>query len=258
MRSITILTYHSLDTSQSVVSVSPQIFSQQMASLDNAGFRAICLNDALDHHAANGTWPEHSVVVTFDDGYENLHQYALPILSQYCFGATIFMVTEHVGKQNDWATFPKGMTRRAILSWDQAKALREIGIEFGAHTRTHPDLRCLPQSQVNEEIVGARQDLEEQLQCKVQTFAYPFGSVNPVIATIAAANFRASCTTRLSRANDNSYHHLPRVDMYYFQHCTDLRHLVMGDCDGYLTVRRWARRVKQLAIRQYSIVPRGG
>ena len=99
--SLPILTYHSLDLSGSVVSVAPADFADHIACLADLGFRSITLRDAVLHRQRTGEWPTPAVVLTFDDGYANVHATALPILTRHRFVATIFVVSGHVGGRND-------------------------------------------------------------------------------------------------------------------------------------------------------------
>ena len=138
---LSILTYHSLDSSGSVVSTEPGTFADQMSYLADHGFRGITLKRALDHRDEFGQWPSQSVVITFDDGFANFYDDAYPILERYRFSATVFIVTGHMGGRNNWETPPQGLGTLPILSWQQAEELSNFGIELGSHTRTHRDLR---------------------------------------------------------------------------------------------------------------------
>ncbi len=246
MRSITILTYHSLDPSGSVVSVQPDMFSSQMASLAAIHHRCISLQEALDFRQAHQNWPPNSTILTFDDGYRNLYDYALPVLNELKFRATVFVITGHIGGYNDWSKLPPGMQRKEMLSWEQIVALQDAGIEIGAHTDCHPDLRRIDAAQMDHELSESREQLEDRLKRQVRTFAYPFGSLNRTVVTAAASYFQAACTTELRRASEHPLHRLPRVDMYYFRNCNDLRPVVHGSLDSLLLCRRWARRLKEL------------
>ena len=247
-RSIPILMYHSLDDSGSVVSVAPKAFAEQMNILAEAGLAGISLKQAVDYREARGEWPTRSVVLTFDDGFANLHEHAAAPLTSHGFSATVFLISGHVGKANDWAPPPPGLGEKPILSWTQAKDLADAGIELGAHTKTHPDLRRLTNEQLMDELDGSRRELEDRLGQGVETFAYPYGSLNDAAADAAGRAFRASCTTVLRRASDEAVNRLPRVDVFYFREPARFRALVAGGQEGYLAVRRWGRSVRSLLV----------
>src|SRR5436190_23997767 len=90
-RETPILTYHSLDESGSVTSVRPQFFRKQMHSLARRGFVGISMSELLDGWDDIAPLPARPVVLTFDDGFANLLDYAAPILSELGFRATIFV-----------------------------------------------------------------------------------------------------------------------------------------------------------------------
>ena len=126
------------------------------------------------------------------------------------------------------------------------RELRAAGWEIGAHTRTHPDLRRVPQAVATDEIIGSKKDIEERLGESVATFAYPYGGVSGEAAALVSQEFAAACTTRLSRAYDEPAHLLPRIDMYYFATTRDLIRLAQGRMDSYLALRRCGREIRGL------------
>jgi peptidoglycan/xylan/chitin deacetylase (PgdA/CDA1 family) len=243
---LAILMYHSVDTSGSVISVAPQDFANQMRCLSRLGFRGITLREAVAHYGARGSWPEGCVVLTFDDGYENFYLSAYPELNKYGFAATVFVVSQHMGGVNDWAPPPPGLGTRAMLSWQQAIDLCSKGVEIGAHTRTHTDLRRLSREAARDEILSSRLEIEKHLRRPVESFAYPFGWYNRESLEIVKGGFQSACTTSLRQARVDALHKLPRVDMYYIRSERRLRRLVGGSLDSYLCLRRWGRAVRQV------------
>ena len=244
MRHLTILMYHSLDSSGSVVSVPATVFARQMSGLAESGYRGISLREALRHRTDNSDWPQHSVVITFDDGYATLHESALPEMSRLGFGATVFLVSDFVGRRGEWAAAGVKQADPQILSWSQLRELSDAGFEIAAHTLTHPDLTRLSLSQMEHEINASRDAVRTKLNTDVDSFAYPYGRFDHRASAIVKRSFRAGCTTVLRRAHDDDASELPRIDMYYFRHVADLTPLVEGSRDGFLTIRRWGRRLR--------------
>jgi peptidoglycan/xylan/chitin deacetylase (PgdA/CDA1 family) len=250
--SLTVLTYHSLDTSGSVVSVAPEAFAAQISALAESGFRGVSLREALIHREAHDTWPERSVALTFDDGYANFYGVAADALAARGFTATVFVVSGHVGGRNDWEAPPAGLGSRPMLSWSQLSELSSAGIEIGAHTRRHRDLRRLSTPEAQDEIGGSRAEIEDRLGRSVESFAYPFGHASPDALGIVRREFRAACTTALRRANREPLHELPRVDVYYLRTPRQLLRLLDGRLDRYLTIRRLARSARSLVASSYG------
>ncbi len=241
---LAILMYHSIDDSGSVVSVSPHLFRQQMKCLFAMGWQAQRLCDAVEYRRANGQYPDRTVVITFDDGFANLYEHALPTLTELDFVATVFVVTDHIGENNNWASPPPGLGVQRLLSWSQLKELRKAGWEIGAHSRTHPDLRQCDQVALESEIIGSAKDVEDYFGEPVRSFAYPYGYHSLTASEITVCTFQAACTTLLRRTCNEPAHLLPRVDAYYVRTLDDMRSLVTGKWDYYLTWRRWARHVR--------------
>jgi peptidoglycan/xylan/chitin deacetylase (PgdA/CDA1 family) len=237
--------YHSLDSTGSVVSVEPQIFEAQMAGLSELRYRVVSLKKAIAQRRQTGDWPDKTIVLTFDDGYENIYDKALPILQRYGFGATVFVVAGHVDATNSWEQQVDRHGRRTMLSWDQLKDLADHDVEIGAHTLSHPDLSTLELEAVENEIVGSAEEISSKLNEPVQTFAYPYGKISTETADVVERTFEAACTTVHRRACDEPLMLLPRIEMYYFRNQRDLQPLVSGQLDRAVAVRRLARGLRR-------------
>jgi peptidoglycan/xylan/chitin deacetylase (PgdA/CDA1 family) len=122
-----------------------------------------------------------TVAITFDDGYEDNHRYALPALADLGLTATFFITSGLI--DGDRATAARmgrvwgaaDMGRLRSMTWGQIEELQASGMTIGAHTRTHPNLRALSHHEAREEIRVSKYRLEEQMGRAVNTFAYPFG-----------------------------------------------------------------------------------
>jgi peptidoglycan/xylan/chitin deacetylase (PgdA/CDA1 family) len=134
------------------------------------------------------------VVVTLDDGYEDNFQHAYPVLRRHGIPATIFLVSDAVGRRNDWTR--KGvLAGRPMMSWEQIRAMRGDGIDFGAHSRTHPRLTELGAEAAAAEVAGSGTDIERALGSPVSAFAYPYGLHDETTRNLAReAGYAAGCT----------------------------------------------------------------
>jgi peptidoglycan/xylan/chitin deacetylase (PgdA/CDA1 family) len=237
--------------SGSVVSVAQREFAQQMRLLAELGMRGISLREAMAHRDLYGTWPDRSVAITFDDGYENFYRCAMPVLMRHEFTATVFVVSGHMGGANDWSPPPAGLGSLPILSWRQAAEISAAGIEIGSHTKSHPDLQQLSAEEIEQEVGASKTEIESRIGSSVESFAYPFGSFNLAAVGAVKRHYRAACTTYLQRADADRYHLLPRIDMYYIRSERNLRQLFEGRLDYYLAIRRLGRIVRRAIASSY-------
>ena len=213
---VPILTYHSLDDSGAVTSVSPGDFAQHMRSLARRGFTGISLSDLLDGWENKIKLPARPVVLTFDDGFANLLPHAAPILAELKFRATLFAVSGRCGQTNDWPDQAPGIPRLPLLNWDELAQLANAGWEIGAHTVTHRQLTSLPADEARREILESKTVIEQKLGRAVTTFAYPFGAMNAASRDCVRDNFRAGCSVAFGTASpQHDRSALPRLDVYY-------------------------------------------
>lgn len=145
----------------------PSQFLQQMTWLHEQGYRTIDLASAVGL-LTTGSTAEKTVVITFDDGYRNFCQHAFPALEQFGFTATMFLPTASIADQ------PQVFKRRECMTWADVREMQQLGISFGSHTITHPQLHGLDRVRIREEIVRSRQTIEEKTGSTVDSFAYPY------------------------------------------------------------------------------------
>jgi peptidoglycan/xylan/chitin deacetylase (PgdA/CDA1 family) len=249
---IPILTYHSIDDSGSVISTKPEVFRKQMKGLSETGYDGVALNHLVESRSEKTSLPPKTVVLTFDDGFQNFYADVFPILQEYGFKATVFLVTDHCGGYNDWRGNPPGLPRSQLLSWREIKELSDHGIEFGAHTRTHPDLtRIGGAERVENEIIESKQVIEDSIGREARTFAYPFGKFNPTIKRVVEKTFAAACSTNLGKVSPKSdFYTLERIDTYYLSNPVIFNSLSSRGLDRYMRVRQAMRGFKALLPRR--------
>jgi peptidoglycan/xylan/chitin deacetylase (PgdA/CDA1 family) len=183
---VPVLMYHEIadpSESRSRLAVSPDAFAAQLDCLADGGFEtmtAAALSRML--RQGDGELPERTIVLTFDDGYEDFHSRAMPLLSQHGFTATLFLTS---GWVQDAGSESAGKRPTGMLSWDQVTAAARAGIEIAAHTCWHPQLDQLPENLVREELCTSKATLEERLGVPVPGLAYPFGYSNATVRRVA-------------------------------------------------------------------------
>lgn len=246
---VPIITYHSIDESGSVISTAPVVFRRQIETLAKAGYQAITLRDLVARLEQELPPPAKPVVLTFDDGFRNFYTEAFPVLETHGYQATVFLVTEFCGLHNDWAGNPAGFPRSELLTWGDVRELSKMGIEFGSHTKTHPDLSKLSAGDVENELVGSKFRLEDELGCETVSFAYPFGKQNQSVKRVAAHNFKSATSTVLGKVTRKSdLFSLERVDAYYISDQRIFDRLDTAMFDNYMRFRQLLRSVRSLAL----------
>lgn len=216
-----------------------------MSFLNESGYKAITLNELVSYITENKSFPSKTVTLTFDDGFQNFYTTAFPILSEYNFKATVFLVTDFCGKNNEWAGNPPNLPSSKVLSWEEIKELNNYGIEFGSHTRTHPDLTKISSTQLEDEIFASKSAIEDSLGSKVATFAYPFGKFNSSVKKMVEQNHKAACSTILGKVQSGSdFFSLERLDTYYLSNPKIFSRLSSKSFDGYMFFRHLMRNFK--------------
>jgi peptidoglycan/xylan/chitin deacetylase (PgdA/CDA1 family) len=242
-----ILMYHSIDSSGSPISLSEEVFRAHVRFLGSGRVRVVPL-------ATISSLPDETdaVALTFDDGFLNFTSSALPVLSHQGFPATVFVVSDAVGSNNDWGGRPSpGIPTLPLMSWSDLRRLRDSGFEVGAHTRTHPDLTTLSPTQLQDEMAGCAARIAAELGQKPGAFAYPYGAVNDGVASIARRLFQESVTTELrSLAPDDDVALLPRLDAWYFRKPGTLETWGSPTFRRRLWVRSRGRRVREVMTRR--------
>ncbi len=243
-----IVTYHSLDDSGSPISIAPAAFAEQVAWLAHEGFTVVTLSEGLAR-LRDGSLADRTIALTFDDGYLNAAQVALPLLAGHGFSATVFLVAERLGGFNDWSAHGHAMPRMPLLERSSAEELDAAGWEIGAHTRTHPDLSRLAPEAVRSEVAESRVILEERLGTRVVTFAYPYGRHGQGVRAIVAREFASAVTTRLGLARQGADPlTLERIDAYYLTRPGLYGLLGSPLLSIYLTARQAIRDLRRVAV----------
>lgn len=175
---VAVLMYHSVATSStpafSDFVVSPERFETQIQALAAAGFTSITMSHLAAARAAGVALPAKTVALTFDDGFLDFAENALPILQAHDFTATLYMTTRFIGGRSRWLA-PEGEADRPMLSWADLETLAAGGVEIGAHSDTHPQLDLLAPQVLARELMVPKVTLEDRLGVPVTSMAYPFG-----------------------------------------------------------------------------------
>ena len=192
-------------------------FAGQMRMLKRAGYSPITFGALAAARAGTGILPPKPVLLTFDDGYANLLTSVHPLLRELGFVYTVFLVSEKVGKTNDWVA-GEGFVPTPLLAWAEIEELQSGGgVEFEAHTATHPHLGEVPAAEARREMADSKDVLEQRLQKPITTLCYPYGSFNEGVLDMAVElGYRQAVTTEFGRVRGTDHPlRLPRISVYH-------------------------------------------
>jgi len=170
------------------LSVSPSTFDKQLATLATAGYETISLEDFVAKR-----YKPKSIILTFDDGYDDHYTAAWPLLKKYHDTATFFIVSGFVN-------------RTRYMTKDQIQQLKDAGMEIGGHTVDHKNLATMPYDKAIEEVFLS-------MTGRDPVFAYPSGQYNiETLDIVSALGNQAAVTTNLGIATEESpLFELPRI-----------------------------------------------
>src|SRR5579864_2317351 len=216
---VPILAYHSISENlfgkldpYHQINTSAQVFSEQMKWLRRSGYRAIHLAEMLGALESAQDLSK-TVVLTFDDGYQDFYTEAFPILKQCGFRATVFLASDRI---RDTSVRMEGAD---YLTWNEVRELHSEGITFGSHSVTHADLRSLGPEQIDYELGYSKETIEQKIGAPVESFSYPFALPEEdrdftryLADTLENLGYTNGVSTAIGRARPNGTRYfLPRL-----------------------------------------------
>jgi peptidoglycan/xylan/chitin deacetylase (PgdA/CDA1 family) len=189
-----VLMYHSISPSTVPdphrIRVHPGRLDAHLRLLRRLGLRGVPLAELVAAHE-QGT-SRGLVGLTFDDGYADFVEHAVPVLSRHGMTGTLYVVAGRLGGQNAWDPGP----RLPLLDADGVRAVAAAGHEVGSHTMTHVRLAGAAPQTLGDEVAGSKHVLEDVLQQEVPGFCYPWGDFDAAAADAArAAGYDHACVT---------------------------------------------------------------
>jgi peptidoglycan/xylan/chitin deacetylase (PgdA/CDA1 family) len=212
--SLPVLMYHSVsDTptaSTQALSVRPGMFGAQLCSLRRQGFTGLTFGELAQRRRTGQPFPARPIVLTFDDGYADLIEEALPKLIEHGFPATVFVTT---GWLRDAGRHTAASAPGRMLSWAQLAELSAAGVEVAAHTHSHPQLDRISTARLHAELGDSKKLLEDRLGRPVRSLAYPYGYSSKRVRTVAreCGYLQAAAVTNATAAATCDPFRVPRL-----------------------------------------------
>ncbi|MBP2639490.1 MAG: pgaB 2 [Firmicutes bacterium] len=179
---VPVLMYHSIgEEPNNDAVISKERFVEQMKYLHESGYHPVSLDDLHDYLALKKELPLKPVVITFDDGYRDTYEIAMPVLKQYGFRSVLF--------------FPVGKDG-GRLSWAELREMKASGMEIASHSYNHRSMDGLSRAEQAQEIQNSKKTLDQNLNQNTRWFCYPNGRYGPETLELLKANgFTVAVTT---------------------------------------------------------------
>jgi peptidoglycan/xylan/chitin deacetylase (PgdA/CDA1 family) len=194
LRTPPVLMYHSISPSVGPdphrIRVHPRRLDAHLLLLRRLGLRGVSLAELVRAHDEGSS--RGLVGLTFDDGYADFVEHAVPVLARHGMTGTLYVVAGRLGGQNAWDPGP----RLRLLDADGVRAVAAAGHEVGSHTMTHARLPGAAPQTLVDEVAGSKRVLEDVLQREVPGFCYPWGDFDAAAAdAVRAAGHDHACVT---------------------------------------------------------------
>jgi peptidoglycan/xylan/chitin deacetylase (PgdA/CDA1 family) len=222
---------------------SPEQFQEHMSYLKRRSLRGVSVRELLQAAVAGDV--KGLVGITFDDGYKDFLQVAVPVLEELGFSATVFAVGGMLGKENDWEHDYAPRPSLELLGPEDLREVSARGMEVGSHGTSHVKLASLGPEQLEEEVKGSRRLLSGVLGEEVEGFCYPYGNFDSAaLEAVRRAGYTYSCAGP------------PQVDRNQYA----LPHIPVADNDHLLMFaaklamyRQYSTAKKLIRIAQYKL-----
>lgn len=192
------------------LTVHPRDFKRQMTWLKRFGYTGVSMRDLMPY--LRGEKSGKVVGITFDDGYQNVLQHAIPVLNDLGFTSTNYIVSNHFAGTNFW-DHAIGVPSSPLMSLSELQQWVAAGHEIGSHTLDHVHLPEMGSTEAQRQIQQSKLDLEQALQTEVSAFCYPYGHKTPQIeGWVQQSGYSNATTTARGLAlPSDSLFDLPRV-----------------------------------------------
>ncbi len=157
------------------IHVTCDALTRQLAQLRRRRMTTITFADLL----SGGPLPPRPVILSFDDGYRDNHEFLLPLLERHDARAVIFALGDRSLRSNAWDR-ARGEPEAPLMNDAELRACHESGrVEIGSHGLTHVRLRGLDERALERELAASKDALEAVIGAPVTSFAYPYGEWGP-------------------------------------------------------------------------------
>ncbi len=238
VRQIPILNYHKIEPQSDIgiTSRHPDDFARDMSLVQELGYRTITFRDIVEERL-----PAKPLLLTFDDGYASVAEYALPVMRLKGLKGVVYVPTDFIGRENFWDV-QWSNRRYRHLTEHEMQTLLGAGFELGSHGCSHRALTTLLPKEIWRELQESKRRLEEISGQNVFSLCYPFGRFNEqVLAMARESGYRFGLASVHYRrfANGPGNLALPRFNIYRFDGARSVRRKLNMNFRSALAYRDW-------------------
>lgn len=181
---VLVLNYHQINNrDKNSLTVRPGIFADELDYLTASGYHVISLDQFISHQQAGTPLPDKPVLITFDDGYRDNYTEAFPLLKERNMPALIFIITDYIGTQKNY------------LTWPQIHEMEKQGISFGSHTLSHSKLSKDDPQDARFQLETSQAVFRWQFGKNARALAYPCGYYDDTVKQLVKeAGYAAAFT----------------------------------------------------------------
>jgi peptidoglycan/xylan/chitin deacetylase (PgdA/CDA1 family) len=179
--------------------LSSAAFEYLLSTLKSYGYKTVTLMDVLAYLDKGKALPAKPIIISMDDGYQNIYTNAFPLAKKYGFKFTVFLVTGLIGdneaarKQNEFDADVRGIPERPMLIWPEIQAMSKAGMEFQSHTWGHDVVTEIDASEILQTLKQSKSDIEVKLGKPCVFVAWPHDeSSAEAISLLASAGYRGA------------------------------------------------------------------
>ena len=198
---VPVLLYHSVHPDGGGLmqryTMTPSLFRSHLAWIADHGFDTLTVSQYAAALRGELPLPDRPLVVTFDDGYADFLDEAMPVLAEYRIRCTLYVTTRPVGE-----TRRGTLAGRPMLTWPELRHLVTLGVEIGGHSHEHAQLDLLPPATALDQVTTSKRLLEDHLDTEVRSFAYPHGYHSAATRrAVQRAGYSSACAVKNARSH---------------------------------------------------------
>ena len=170
-----------LDTTRKSLNINPLVFEKELEALNNNGYKTLFVEEIPRIISGETEYSSKSVVLTFDDGYEDFYTDVLPLLKKHNIKATLYIIYNFID-------------RKGFLSEKQIDEIIDSKlVEIGSHTLDHFYLKKSTEIVAAKQIIDSKKMFEDRFDINIETFAYPFGAFDQnAVDLVKSAGYTAA------------------------------------------------------------------